>query len=147
MARRLSNMEWATFLHEVDIAALKLPPWGGIVEWNSMLVLVYIGPSGEVFLTDLTGNQQFVANFQRNWDATSSVFWYHIPRETMAAIVEGSKGALVATQAIVKTVGDAAGSLTSPLLVPLLKELRVPIVIALVILAFIYLGPLLVRAK
>lgn len=138
MARRLSNAEWATFLHEVDIKKMALPPWGGIVEWNGLQVLVYIGPTGEAFLTDVTGSQ-FAANFQRTWDANSQVFWYHLPRETMAVIAEQSKTALTGTSAILgytgATIGGAIGALTGPLL----KNLWLPIVIALVILGFIYL--------
>src|SRR6266478_522678 len=100
MARRLSNLEWGTFLHEVDVRSIGFPPWGGVVEWGGMQVLVYIGPAGEVFLTDVSGSQ-FASNFVKTWDPNSQVWWYHLPRETMATIVQQSEAVLVATKTVI----------------------------------------------
>ena len=64
MPRRLSNIEWATFLTDIDVPALNLPPWGGIVEWGAQDILVFVGARRyndvindyvtEIFLTDVT---------------------------------------------------------------------------------------------
>ncbi len=53
LPRPLSNPEYVAFTNAVDIALLNLPPWGGIVKWNNLAVLVYEAPGG-LFLTDVT---------------------------------------------------------------------------------------------
>ena len=53
--RTLSTPEWLAFQADMDPnLLLDLPPWGAIAFWNGMYILVFQGPSGELFLTDIT---------------------------------------------------------------------------------------------
>ncbi len=64
MPRPLSNPEYAAFTSEVDRSALELPPWGGIVYWQGIYVLIYetappvgepfAGFGGDLYLSDIS---------------------------------------------------------------------------------------------
>jgi hypothetical protein len=138
MPRRLSNVEWVTFLQEVNVPALGLPPWGGVVEWRGMDILVYIGPSGEVFTTDVTGDQ-ITQNVARVYDARAETWYYHLPEEVIqqAADVAIRTGQVTQSsiEEVARVVGSAAGTLTQPIL----SNLSLPLVV-LGIVGMIYLA-------
>ena len=143
MARRLSDMEWATFLSEVNVPALGLPPWGGVVQWSGMDVLVYIGPSGEVFTTDISDNSQLLAQYQssqyKTFDANSQVWWYYLPQQLIQTTISDAIAAGQVIQStinvITTTAGQAAGNVLKPIVAPL-----TPILIGVgLLLALIYL--------
>jgi hypothetical protein len=127
MARRLSDMEWATFLSQVNVPALGLPPWGGVVEWQGMEVLVYIGPSGEVFTTDISDNPQLLAEYQssqyRIFDPNSQVWWYNLPQQLLTTTINDAIAAGQVVQStitlITTTAGQAAGNIIKPIVEPL----------------------------
>lgn len=130
--RRLSNIEWTTFQDDVDVDALHLPEWGGIVEWNDMDVLVFEGPTGELFLSDVTDMdqsadprlQQWKDNLPRTYDPTDQIWYYRLPEtfmdvlsdrvtevstyteETAAAIAETAKQTVVSAGDIVENIGS-----------------------------------------
>jgi len=87
MSRRLSNIEFGTFLHDVDVRRLNLPPWGGIVEWYNQKILVYLRPQ-EVFLTDVTDEPELLSNIVKQYDSSAGVWYYRIPEEFLRRSVE-----------------------------------------------------------
>ena len=102
--RRLTNGEWNTFLHEVNVANLDLPPWGGIVEWSGMDVLVFVGPTGEVFLTDVTGEQELIERTGRTYDPLAQYWWYQLPEATTDILWQRAED----VDAVVKTAVSVA---------------------------------------
>lgn len=111
--RRLTNVEWSLFLDEVDVAGLRLPPWGGVVEWEGMQVLVYVPPgSQEVFLSDITGHEEIITNQPKTYDERSELWWTHLPEELMDVTAERAieAGAMVAAApaAIARAAKDVA---------------------------------------
>jgi hypothetical protein len=57
MPRPLSNIEWATFMTEVQPDSLGLPQWGGILNWDKtgQYVLMFKMPDGSGWaLTDVS---------------------------------------------------------------------------------------------
>ena len=102
--RRLSNMEWATLLYEIDVTTLDLPPHGGVIEWGGMDVLVYVGPTGEVFLTDVTGEDELIQQIGRTYNPYEEYWWYHLPEATTQILWERAEDA----NAIVQTAITAA---------------------------------------
>lgn len=130
--RKLSNIEWATFQDDVDIDALNLPQWGGIVEWNNIDVLVFEGPTGELFLTDVSDMKEssdprlrdWKKNLPRTYDPNDQVWYYRLPEtfmdvlteratdvstyteETAAAIAETAKQTVVAAGGLVENIGS-----------------------------------------
>jgi len=139
MARRLSNMEWAAFLQDVNVLTLGLPPWGGIIEWRGMNVLVYIGPSGEVFTTDVTDMPDIIANTARVYDTRQSVWYYHLPEEILYTAIADAQRAAQVTASTVEELGRVVGETAGGLTRPLLENLTVPL-IAVGIIGLIYLA-------
>lgn len=140
MARRLTDYEWSQFMIDTQPLSMGLPPWGGVVDWSGMKVLVYIGPSGEVFTTDVTDDTQINwSSIPRYYDAASGSWWYHFPEELLKTI---SSDAAAVGQATVKaateiasTVGETAGAVIKPTI-----DTLAPILIAaLVVLGFVYI--------
>jgi hypothetical protein len=143
MARRLSDVEWASFLSQVNVPQLGLPPWGGVVEWEGMAILVYIGPTGEVFTTDITDNSQLLSQYQsaqyKTYDPDSAVWWYYLPQQIMQTTVNDAIAAGQALQSTINYVttvaGQAAGNVIKPIVEPL-----TPILIGVgLVLALMYL--------
>jgi hypothetical protein len=139
MARRLSNMEWATFLSEVNVPALNLPPWGGVIEWRGMQVLVYIGPTGEVFTTDVSDMPEITANTSRVYDAHQEVWVYRVPQEMLATAIADAKWLAEVTMATVEEAGQVIGTTAGKITGPLLENLTLPLVVVGVI-GLIYLA-------
>ena len=79
--RKLSDIEWTTFLGEVNVSELGLPPWGGVIDWRGMLILVYVAPSGEVFTTDVSQVPALTAGIPRYYDERQQTWWYHLPEQ------------------------------------------------------------------
>ena len=143
MARRLSDMEWATFLAQVNVSALGFPPWGGVVEWEGMDVLVYVGPSGEVFTTDISDDPQFLAQYQssqyKTYDANSGVWWYNLPQQLLTTTINDAIAAGQVIQSTVNAITSAAGQAAGGLIAPIVQPLT-PVLIGVgVLLALIYL--------
>ena len=142
MPKRLSDQAWLAFQNDIDLDALKLPPWGAVVQWGPQLILVYICPGsgtlcqkGEVMLTDVSDRPELIRNVPSTWDADQELWVYHITAETMARVAEVSRSTLETTGQILvgvsETVGEAAGALTRPLL----ENLALP----LIVIALVYL--------
>jgi len=146
MPRRLSDMEWSTFLNQVDVNSLNLPPWGGVVQWQDMYILVFICPSsgtlcskGEAMLTDVSDISSRFTSYPRQYYSFWEVFVYNLPQQALAETYQIAKDTAIATGTIVtnvaKTAGEAAGAAVSPILQPLS-----PIIItALVLFGILYL--------
>lgn len=64
------------------------PDWGGIVKWNGMDVLLYWGPGGQLFLTDVSDLDQFKASFEPLQNRASELPIYHLPKEVATRIME-----------------------------------------------------------
>ncbi len=147
MPRRLSNPEWLAFQNSVDLNALQLPPWGAVVLWGSQYILVYICPEsgslcmqGEAMLSDITDRADLIKNLPSTFDASQSVWIYHIVPETMTRIVEVSKTTLETTGQIVQTVAQTAGEVAGELTGPLLENLALPLVVVAIVFLMLY-GP------
>lgn len=115
--RPLSNPEWVAFQQDVNIDALNLPRWGGVVEWEGLDVLVFEGPGG-LYLTDITSFrtspdprlQSWKSNLVRTWDSASELWYYRFPETFMAVLTERAVEVSGATEetvaAIAETVKD-----------------------------------------
>ncbi len=88
MPRALSDHEFVAFDNAVDVDALNLPPWGGVVQWEGMEILVFEGPGG-LFLTDITDARPLVEAIP-TWvyNPYADVFVWHLPAETAAVIMQ-----------------------------------------------------------
>lgn len=88
MPRKLSDHEFVAFDNDVDVESLNLPPWGGVVQWEGMEVLVFVGPGG-LFLTDISDVRPLVEAVP-SWEYNpyADLFIWHLPRETAAVIVQ-----------------------------------------------------------
>lgn len=146
MPRRLSNPEYITFLNTVNLDALGLPPWGGVIEWGEQFILVYVCQAsgslcqqGEAMLTDVSDRADLIRNIPRTYDANQGVWYYQLPQEAIQqlATVAGAtiRGTGKIIQAIAREAGEAAGALTQPLIGNL-----TPVLVALgLLLAMMYL--------
>lgn len=113
--RRLSNIEWVTFQEEVDVDALDLPQWGGIVEWRGMDVLVFEGPK-ELFLTDISDLEQshdprlrdWKDRLQRTFDPSDQVWYYRFPETFMQVLSERSVQISDYTEETVAAIAETA---------------------------------------
>lgn len=126
MPRMLSNIEWATFQQDVDIPSLDLPPWGGIVTWGGMDVLVFVKATGEVGLTDVSDlsaqwKQQFPATYEPAYD----VFVYSLPENVVASAAQAAAAAGAILQATATQIGKTAGAA----LAPVASSLSVPLIV------------------
>jgi hypothetical protein len=146
MPFRLSDPAWLAFQNNIDVSKLNLPPWGGVVQWGSQFILVYICPQdgticrkGEVMLTDVSDRQELLTNVPRGYDSTAGVWVYQLPAQLMATIYNDSKTVLEATGQIIQKVAETAGQAAGGLTKPLLENLTIPLVIVGVVVAAMYL--------
>lgn len=146
MPYRLSDPAWLAFQNDINVSALSLPPWGGVVQWGNQFVLVYICPAdgslcrkGEVMLTDVSDRSDLIKNIPRTYDAGAGVWVYHLPAAFMATLVSEAKTVLETTNTIVQTVAEAAGEAAGGLTQPLLSNLTVPLIGLGLLLALVYL--------
>jgi hypothetical protein len=120
MPRRLSNIEWSTLQHEVELNALGLPPWGGVIHWRDMDVLVFQGASGEWFLTDVSDLAGRFADYPKSYVPEWGVFVYSLPQSVMESAIAAPE---IVSNAVIWTagkVGAAAGAIVQPLALPLI---------------------------
>jgi hypothetical protein len=98
MTRPLNNHEYFAFLDDVhvfvpyetgDPRAYDPPPWGGIVEWEGMFVLVYPLPNGEVALTDITDGIPMGDRIIRVQDYLATVPTRETPGARIYGLAEG----------------------------------------------------------
>ena len=75
MPRRLSNPEWLQFQNDVNVEALNLAPWGGVVQWGQQFILVFICQrngelcrAGEVMLSDVSDMPELIRNVPNTYD-------------------------------------------------------------------------------
>jgi len=88
MPRSLSDPEFVAFDNDVDVEALDLPPWGGVVQWEGMEVLVFVGPGG-LFLTDISDIRPLVEAVPTwEYNPYADLFVWHLPEETAGVIAE-----------------------------------------------------------
>lgn len=84
MPRALTNEEANSFLADIDVDGLGLPPWGGVVEWRNMPVLVFYGQGAKRwFLTDISDYSGTLANYPKTYDPWIKVFVYSVPDNFM----------------------------------------------------------------
>jgi len=136
MPRRLSNIEWATFLQDVDVNALNLPSWGGVVDWGGLQILVFHAGSGEWFLTDISDSPQLFAGYPRTQDPWAKVYITSLPESAVESIVAAPGVIASAVVATASEVGKTAGALTGPLLSNLTLPLIVVGIIGLALLVW-----------
>ncbi len=102
MARRLSDPEYVAFLNDIDVEALNLPPWGGVVQWEGLEVLVFCpgpavesswlwptsrGECTEYQLTDITDVRPLVESYPSwQYNPMQNTAVWHLPEETAATI-------------------------------------------------------------
>src|SRR5262245_48279641 len=142
MPRTLTNYEWATFLHDVPVCPydqsqeewaatcasgrLIVPPWGAVVEWNGLDVLVFLGAERfietinqslrEVFLTDVTDmSSTWKSQVTPQYAAWADVFWYSLPQSIGQTLT--STAAPFAVE-VAKTIGETIAGITTPILSP-----------------------------
>jgi hypothetical protein len=153
MARPLSNIEWATFMTEVQPDNLGLPAWGGIVNWGGEYVLCFKMPSGEWALSDVTDGipsqgqiipiTTYLQNIPSSQPSWAHVFVYSLPAN-MAQVALQDTAAIgsLATQALQITeqmIGDALKGIIQPAAEALTPALW-PIAIAAMVVLFVMYG-------
>lgn len=152
MARMLSNLEYVTFLQDVQPDSLNLPAWGAVILWANEYVLAFKMPSGEWALTDITDGvpygstvipvQQYLANVPRYQVSSLDVFVYSIPQSVAQSTLElaadlGALGSAVTSytsEQVASAFQNLVGGLSTglgPALLPLAA-------IALVVLVVMY---------
>lgn len=145
MARALSSPEWAQFMQDVNIASLNLPPWGGVVQWNGLDVLVFVSPAdGSVWTSDITDDfQSWIAaneNQQAVYDPDQQVWYYQLPQQATQQFLTVAKAAGQAVQSTVQAVAEAAGKAAAGILEPTIGALS-PVLIAGLALGVLLLMP------
>jgi len=136
MARRLSNIEWATFLSVVDVPNIQdLPPWGGVVWWNEQAILVYIAPSGEIYATDVTDDPQLIKNVPRYYDANQEIWYYRLSEQLVIGTIQFAQDA----GKVLKDVAVVAGETSGAILSPTLQALSIPLAAVGIVLVLMYL--------
>lgn len=140
MPRRLSNIEWATFLKDIDGALIGLPPWGGIVHWNGIDVLVFIGANGEVNTTDVTdlGPAWESQVNQTSQPTEAEVFLYSLPENVVQVMAEDAKAAGQVLITTVQIVGQAIGAGLGAATKPLFENLGPVLIVVGLVLAYAY---------
>jgi hypothetical protein len=105
MPRQLSDHEFVAFDNEIDVDALNLPPWGGVVKWEGLEVLVFEGPGG-LFLTDISDIRPLVEAIP-NWEYSpyADIFIWHLPEETAGVIIERMQQVSEATSFTFQNLG------------------------------------------
>jgi hypothetical protein len=148
MPYRLSNPAWLAFQTDIDVSRLNLPPWGGVVQWGSEFILVYICPQdgtlckrAEVMVTDVTDRAELLKNIPRNYDPATSTWIYHLPAELMSTLFNDSKTVLEATGQIIQKIAETAGQAAGGLTKPLLENLSLPLVALGIVALMIYAPP------
>jgi len=167
MPRPLTNYEWASFLAAIPICPydqsdeanaqafctnkLVIPPWGAVVEWSGLEVLVFLGAMRdfpdvnvygvrEVFLTEISDldpswKQQVAPQFVQWADA----FWYSLPASvgtTLQAAAGTASSVAVGTAGL---VGEIVGGALNPIVQPTLQSLALPLAIAALAFLLLYL--------
>lgn len=104
MARRLSDPEYIAFIGDYEANKIRLnssadmfiedlPPWGGTARWGGMDVLVYVAPSGELHLTDITEHPDVVAAVKQS-DFESDPEYLVLLEERVKALVRAAQQGL-----------------------------------------------------
>ena len=154
MARALSSLEYVTFMDEVMPDSLEIPPWGSIVQWGGLYVLVFHLPSGEWALSDITQGipygstvipvDTYLQNFNKQQIGATDAFWFSLPENFMQVALEGAaKVEALATQqagVAAQTVADAFQKLLTGASAGLGGALIPLAIVAAVVLVFVY-GP------
>lgn len=151
MARPLSNIEYATFMTEVQPDSLGLPDWGGIVSWGGEFVLMFKMPSGEWALSDVTDGiptssgvimpMDYLRNVPGVQTSAIGVFLYSIPANFMATALEKAAEAGNLASSYVQWTAQQVGDAISAILKPISSALPLtPIIVGTIaVLAFLYL--------
>jgi hypothetical protein len=148
MPRPLSNIEYATFLSDVQPDSLGLPDWGGIAQWGGEYVLMFKMPSGEWALSDISdgipsaAGTIMPADYLRNVPVYQpsglEVFIYSLPQNFMASALQTTAAAGALASGVVTWTAEQVANAIKPILAA-----GIPIgpiaVAALVLLALIYL--------
>jgi len=141
--RRLSDIEYVTFLSTVNVDAAGLPPWGGVIEWQGLMVLVYTSGTGERFLTDLSVCPDLVSvvtKQPREWNSWLGAFVYAIPKEGIGALIDAAQKGKALVLETAKTIGETAGNIVAPIVTPLSLPLVAIGAVAVIALILFY-GP------
>ncbi len=146
MPRRLSDPEYVQFLNSVDLNALNLAPWGGVVQWGEQYILVYVCPSsgslcqkGEAMLTDVSDREDLIRNTPSTYDTQQNVWYYHLSEEGIAQLAAVTGAAVRGTGMIIQTVAEQAGQAAGALTQPILGNLTPVLIVLGLFLAMMYL--------
>jgi hypothetical protein len=71
-----------------NVTASSLPPWGGVMEYNGLRVLVFFTYTGALHITDITDQPQLLSNISKEWNPNTLSWWYHIPSEFAGRVAE-----------------------------------------------------------
>ena len=138
MSRSLSAPEWSQFMQDVNVPSLHLPPWGGVVEWNGLDVLVFVGADGNVWTSDVTDDfQSWIAaneNQQAIYDPNQQLWYYQLPQQVLAQIQQVAQTSGTLTAQAVSTVAKAVGQTAADILAPTAQTLSPILIVALVVL-------------
>lgn len=134
----LSSTDYSQFMDEAGPALGGLPTWGGIVEWRRRYVLAFYDAVGQWHLTDISDGvptahgivpvSALLSNVPRVETPAWQVFLYSLPGNLLQVAEE--RAAQIATAGA--NVVDAA-------IKPLLGDLMPLAVVAVAVLAFMYL--------
>lgn len=146
MARALSNIEYVTFLQDVQPDSLGLPDWGGMAQWGGEYVLMFKMPSGEWALSDVTSGIPYggtvidPATYLRNVPSYQpsglEVFIYSLPANFMQAALEDAAAAGQLASNTIKWTAEQVANAIKPSIDAGLGPIAVA---ALVLLALIYI--------
>jgi len=159
MPRPLTNYEWAGFLAAVPICPydqsdeansqafcankLVIPPWGAVVDWQGLEVLVFLGAMRdfpdvnvygvrEVFLTEISDlDPSWKNNVTGSFVQWADAFWYSLPA-SVGSVLQSEVGPAIESVAVstAGVVGQIVGDTLNPILQPTLQSLALPLAIA-----------------
>lgn len=130
MPRQLSMGEFIAFAHDVDVSRLDLPPWGGVIEWSGLMVLVYVAPGGRVFTTEVSDSPAIIRNTPRVYDPWSTAWYYHLPEETLHRATEVPGEVLEVTGEYAEKIAAAIGAAAAGALKPVVPTLTPLLIVA-----------------
>jgi hypothetical protein len=134
----LSASDYSQFMNEAGPALSGLPSWGGIIEWHNRYVLAFYDAVGNWRLTDISGGvptsrgtvpiSALLSDIPRTETPAWEVFLYTLPGNFLDVATERAG-----------QIAAAGGSVVDAAIKPLLPDLMPLAVIAVAVLAFMYL--------
>lgn len=145
----LSSSDYSDFMNEIGPGLSNLPSWGGVIQWRRRYILAFLDAVGNWRLTDITGGipvngemlpaSVLVQDLPTTELGPVGAFLYSLPGNLYAVAVERLQQLKAAGVAVGQAVGETAGDIIAPLATSLTPALGPLALIAVAVLAFMYL--------